>query len=106
MWVKASASFSNGNCVEVKPGEHGTVLVRNSRHPDDPPLAFTREVWARMTASIKSGGLDHTLASVEDIEMDAGTGRSLWFTPDEWAAFLDGVKNGEFDHLTRQAGDR
>jgi Domain of unknown function (DUF397) len=86
MWIKASDSFSNGNCVEVKRGADGTVLVRNSRDPDGPQLTYDAQSWRQMLIAIKTGGLDHTLTSVGEIKMDSpGSREWLLFTHDEWA---------------------
>ncbi len=56
-WVKSSDSFSNGNCVEV--AEDGSrVLVRDSKHPDGPVLAFTRAEWEAFLEGAKGGEFD------------------------------------------------
>jgi hypothetical protein len=39
-WRKASASASDGACVEVAAPDPSTVLVRNSYHPDRGILAL------------------------------------------------------------------
>ena len=63
-WVKASMSFSNGNCVEVGRLPDGQVAVRNSRFPGVELPPFTREEWLAFTAGVRAGefdldGLDH-----------------------------------------------
>jgi hypothetical protein len=44
-WIKARASVDGGNCVEVA-ADGDSILVRNSRQPDGPVLAFTRDEWS------------------------------------------------------------
>lgn len=53
-WVKASACAS-ATCVEVSGGEDGTVYVRDSKHPDLPPLVFTKAEWDAFTAGVRNG---------------------------------------------------
>jgi Domain of unknown function (DUF397) len=76
MWIKSSYSFANGNCVEVdtepvadwrksshsmgngdciEVAEVGHVLVRDSKNPDGPVLAFGREEFGAFLAGIKAG---------------------------------------------------
>lgn len=57
-WVKSSLSFSNGNCVEVAGSPHGTILVRNSRFPNQVPLEFTRDEWSAFVGGVKKGEFD------------------------------------------------
>lgn len=58
-WRKASYSTSNGGgCVEVTSTLTAVVAVRDSKDPDGPKLAFTRDGWQAFTWSIKSGPLD------------------------------------------------
>lgn len=51
-WAKSSHSCANQNCVEVG-GHDDTVLVRDSKNPDGPVLAFTRSEWAAFLAAVK-----------------------------------------------------
>jgi hypothetical protein len=54
-WRKSSYSGnSGGNCTEaaVIPG---AVLIRDSKDPDGPRLAFGRQAWAAFAAKAKSG---------------------------------------------------
>jgi hypothetical protein len=44
-WIKARASVDSNNCVEVA-ADGDAILVRNSRQPDGPVLAFTRDEWS------------------------------------------------------------
>lgn len=50
-WRTSSHSTYNGNCVEVAPADG--VLVRDSKDPDGPILAFTRSEWADFTSALK-----------------------------------------------------
>ena len=58
-WVKSSySSGQGGNCVEAaRPGQRG-VLVRDSKDPEGPKLAFTAREWKTFTRNIKAGGFD------------------------------------------------
>ncbi|MFD3468391.1 DUF397 domain-containing protein [Streptomyces sp. NPDC058682] len=54
-WVKSSYSTNDGpNCIEVA-HTPGTVLVRDSKRPDDARLAVTPAAW--------SGFVAHAVAS-------------------------------------------
>ncbi|WP_329149752.1 DUF397 domain-containing protein [Streptomyces sp. NBC_01456] len=45
-WIKSSYSSSDGpECVEVATAP-GTVLIRDSKNPDGPRLAFAPTAWA------------------------------------------------------------
>ena len=72
-WVKSSLSFSNGNCVEVtwrsatacggdgcvEVGQGpGTILVRDSKHPDGAILGFTQEEWRAFLGGVRNGEFD------------------------------------------------
>jgi Domain of unknown function (DUF397) len=54
-WRKSPHSFSNGACVEVKvdPFDHWR-LVRDSKDPDGPVLAFSPGEWNRWVMGIKA----------------------------------------------------
>jgi hypothetical protein len=72
LWHKASYSGSNGgNCVEVtatcdasvaphKSGEDMLYLMRDSKDPDGPQLAFTTAEWEAFIAGVKDGEFDLT----------------------------------------------
>jgi hypothetical protein len=45
-WVKATASDSFNNCVEIARLADGEVAMRNSRFPHGPALVFTRSEFA------------------------------------------------------------
>jgi hypothetical protein len=55
-WTR-STFCSDSNCVEV--GQDGDqVLMRDSKHPDTAPLAFTRDEWAAFLEGAKAGEFD------------------------------------------------
>jgi hypothetical protein len=57
-WIKASASGSQGNCVQMRL-HSGTVEVRDSKNPDGPVHAFTRDEFAAWLDGAKNGEFDH-----------------------------------------------
>jgi hypothetical protein len=53
-WRKASYSSGNGgNCTEVATVP-GSVLVRDSKDPGGPVLAFGREAWERFAERMRA----------------------------------------------------
>jgi predicted secreted Zn-dependent protease len=54
-WIKASLSYANGNCVEVRSRPDGRVEVRNSRYPDTRLPPFTPAEWQAFLAGVRSG---------------------------------------------------
>jgi hypothetical protein len=46
-WHKASASYANGNCVEVASLPGSQISVRDSKDPDGPVLSLTPGQWTR-----------------------------------------------------------
>lgn len=54
-WKKSSFSVNNGACVEVA-APPGAVLVRDSKDPDGPRLAFTPGEWGTFLAGVKAAG--------------------------------------------------
>jgi Domain of unknown function (DUF397) len=53
-WRKSSYSGSGGgDCTEVATAP-GTVLVRDSKNPDGPVLAFGRQAWEAFAAKVKA----------------------------------------------------
>ena len=55
-WRKSAASVQ-GNCVEVA-RDSDQVLVRDSKDPCGPVLAFNQSEWAAFTAGVKAGEFD------------------------------------------------
>jgi hypothetical protein len=54
-WRKSSYSGnSGGNCAEVA-GVRDAVLVRDSKNPDGPRLAFGRSAWQAFAVSLRAG---------------------------------------------------
>jgi hypothetical protein len=57
-WIKASASNSQGNCVQLATGPDGGVLMRDSKNPQGPRLEFTRGEIAAFLDGAKRGEFD------------------------------------------------
>jgi hypothetical protein len=57
-WIKAAASASAGQCVEMRPRD-GAVDVRDSKDPGGPALRFTRAEFAAWVDGAKKGEFDH-----------------------------------------------
>lgn len=58
-WRKASASASNGSCVELADLGDGVVGVRDSKLGNDSPvLQFSRSEVAAWLAGVKDGEFD------------------------------------------------
>jgi hypothetical protein len=54
-WRKSSYSGnSGGNCAEVA-AVRGAVLVRDSKNPDGPRLAFGRSAWEAFAVTMRAG---------------------------------------------------
>jgi hypothetical protein len=58
MWVKATASFADGNCVEVATLPDGMIGIRDSKNPDGPMLRFTPGEWRAFLAGAVTGEFD------------------------------------------------
>lgn len=66
-WRKSSRSTNGGDCVEVavvsgdpapashKAGAGALYLVRDSKNPDGPALAFTQGEWEAFVGGVKDG---------------------------------------------------
>ena len=54
-WVKATASFANGNCVQVAELPDGQIGIRDSKAPHGPILRFTLGEWDAFTAGVRNG---------------------------------------------------
>lgn len=59
-WVKATASSSAQDCVEMRAAD-GAVEVRDSKHPHGPVHRFTRAEFAAWLDGAKHGEFDHLL---------------------------------------------
>lgn len=57
-WRKSIRSANEGNCVEVADNLPGVVLVRDSKDPSGPTLAFTPDAWRSLVTSLRRPGLD------------------------------------------------
>jgi uncharacterized protein DUF397 len=44
-WRSSSYSYGNGDCVQVAPAPDDRVLVRDSKDPTGPALAFPTPAW-------------------------------------------------------------
>lgn len=58
-WIKASASISNGACVELA-ADQDSVLMRHSRQPDL-QIRYTHEEMAAFFDGVKNHEFDHLL---------------------------------------------
>jgi hypothetical protein len=57
-WRKSSHSSGSSECVEVAQLADGTVLVRNSNHPDAGTIACTPAEMRAWIAGCRAGELD------------------------------------------------
>jgi hypothetical protein len=57
-WRKSTRSNPSGNCVEVGLLADGDIAVRNSRHPSDLALVYTRAEISAFLAGVKDGEFD------------------------------------------------
>jgi hypothetical protein len=57
-WRTSSYSAASNTCVEVARLTDGTVLVRNSNHPDAGTLAVTPAAMTAWIAGCRTGDLD------------------------------------------------
>jgi hypothetical protein len=51
LWRTSSYSAGNGGCVQVAPAP-GRVLVRDSKDPDGPALAFPSTAWRAFLTTV------------------------------------------------------
>ncbi|GAA3827421.1 hypothetical protein GCM10022226_55460 [Sphaerisporangium flaviroseum] len=53
-WKKSSRSGNTGgNCVEVAANLPGLIALRDSKHPNNPPLVCTPEAWRSFIGVVK-----------------------------------------------------
>lgn len=57
-WFKASASSSNGGCLEVAFLDNGQVGLRDNEDPENPPFAVSRHVWDCFLDGARRGEFD------------------------------------------------
>lgn len=57
-WIKSSLSNGASTCVETASIKQDEILVRNSRDPEGPVLAFTKAEWVAFIAGVKAGEFD------------------------------------------------
>ncbi|GAA2436664.1 DUF397 domain-containing protein [Streptomyces sp. NPDC051041] len=53
-WTKSSYSGGNGACVEVKSPAVTALVVRDSKVPEGPTLAFPAAAWKAFVTSVKA----------------------------------------------------
>ena len=58
LWRTSSFSGNNGTCVEVAACPDGRVAVRNSNHPDEGTMLFTRAEMNAWIRGVKAGEFD------------------------------------------------
>ena len=57
LWRKATASITDGNCVEVA-HTPDTIAVRDSKDPNGAVLRYTHAEWAAFLDGAKKGEFD------------------------------------------------
>jgi len=58
LWRTSSFSGNNGTCVEVATLPDGHIAVRNSNHPDEGIVLFTRAEMSAWISGVKAGEFD------------------------------------------------
>jgi Domain of unknown function (DUF397) len=58
LWRTSSFSGNNGTCVEVAALADGHIAVRNSNHPDQGIVLFTRAEMEAWIHGVKAGEFD------------------------------------------------
>ena len=58
-WRTSSFSGNNGTCVQIATLPDGRIAVRNSNHPEDAVVLFTRAEINAWINRIKTGELDN-----------------------------------------------
>jgi Domain of unknown function (DUF397) len=57
-WRTSSFSGNNGTCVELATLPDGSIVMRNSNHPADGLVLFTRAEMKAWIAGVKAGEFD------------------------------------------------
>ena len=57
-WRISSFSGNNGTCVQVAALSDGRIAVRNSTHPDNGTILFTRTEMNAWLSGVKAGEFD------------------------------------------------
>jgi uncharacterized protein DUF397 len=60
MWIKATASQGNSNCVELQKTDQG-VDLRDSKNPAGPALSFTAAELGAFLDGAKNGEFDRLI---------------------------------------------
>ncbi len=60
-WVKASASGSNGQCVELRRHDDAVEVRDTKAHGEGPSLRFTTNQFSDWLAGAKNGTFDHLI---------------------------------------------
>lgn len=55
---KATASGGNDSCVEVARADDGGAVVRHSKDPDGPRIAFNPSEWQAFLDGVRKGEFD------------------------------------------------
>jgi hypothetical protein len=58
VWVTSTRSGTNGQCVMGMRLDDGVTLVRDSKNPDGPELAFTAQEWQAFLHGVKNNEFD------------------------------------------------
>ncbi len=56
-WRKSLRSIGSGDCVEIAPAA-GDVVVRDSKDPSGPVLAYNGVSWRTFTLEVRQGYFD------------------------------------------------
>jgi hypothetical protein len=62
-WRKSSYSNGQANCVEVATNLPGMVVIRDSRDPQGPALAFAWAEWRAFVTDIQNGTMNVELTA-------------------------------------------
>ncbi|TDC10881.1 DUF397 domain-containing protein [Nonomuraea longispora] len=57
-WRKSSFSGAAGECVEFARGTGGEILIRDSKDPSGPALAFTPGEWRAFVRGVRHDEFD------------------------------------------------